>query len=124
MDWALRIDGTDMTGDCSRVAVATPNVVYETTVGGEAWAHHAIGPRGFMVTMTRPTERLRRLLADGAPHSFAVGVDGFDITAQASLQRDCTSSDGPKLICCLPASGDRPQWTVARQDQTVQQGGQ
>lgn len=62
--WRLWIDGEERTDECDALDFGMPCLLYDTTRDTGA-RRSALGPRGFWIKLTGPSERLRALVDGG-----------------------------------------------------------
>lgn len=94
----LTIDAVDFTGEYEAVAIATPRASYLIPDDGAApvWV---LGPAGFTLLISRPSDRLYALVATGATvREVKVTVNGLSITHPTQFHRGWVGADGVRKM--------------------------
>lgn len=116
--WRLTIGGQDYTDDCDAIDVQTPALVPEVPHHDGAQRRH-LGPRGFSLTLTQPSERLRALV-DGGYHIRIVRVQIADqsIRVPVVFHEEWKDRAGVrKMFGSLYVDPDRePKWVTEPTD--------
>ncbi|KOG21808.1 hypothetical protein [Streptomyces viridochromogenes] len=117
--WRLTVGGQDYTDDCDDIDVQMPALVYDVPHDdGRAQRRH-LGPKGFSITLTQPSERLRSL-ADGGHHIRIVKVAFEDqaIRVPVVFHEEWVDRDGVrKMFGSLYVDPDRePKWVTEPTD--------
>lgn len=115
--WRLWIDGEERTDECEALDFGTPAVVYDVPHDGR-WARHVLGPRGFWIALTEPSEQLRALAHDGRQvHEvkLAFGADVMPVPVQ--FHEEWAETSGVrKMFGCLVSNRDHePMWVTEPQ---------
>lgn len=110
--WRIEIDGADYTEDCDSAEISTPALVYDVphTEGAQ---RRVLGPKGFTITLTNPSERLRALVDGGDQgHPLIYAIHGYAIPVQVQFHEEWVERSGVrKMFGCLAASRDtEPRW--------------
>ncbi|MCX4778173.1 hypothetical protein [Streptomyces sp. NBC_01264] len=105
--WQLWIDGLDYTDDCDVLDVSTPRLVYEVP-HDRRWTTRVLGPQGFTIVLTNPSERLRKLVDDGViVHDVKVTVSGHSLSNPTQFHMEWVErSQVRKMFGCLASNAD------------------
>lgn len=112
--WRLWVDGEERTEDCDHVDITMPRLVYDVP-HDLRWKRSVLGPGGFTVLLTNPSERLLALVDDGvAVHQLKVAYGAETVPVPAQFHMDWVERSGVrKMFGCLAVDRDSlPQWVT------------
>lgn len=112
--WRLWIDGEERTGECDSLDFGTPSLVYDTS--RERGARRSVlGPRGFWIKVTGPTEQLCAL-ADGGKrvHQLKLLFGDQALPVPAQFHEEWVEDSGVRVLFgCLAYDRDGgPMWVT------------
>lgn len=117
--WRLEIYSQDYTDDCEGIDFRLPALVYDVPHDDGHAQRRYLGPKGFSLTLTGPSERLRALV-DGGDQIRVVKVAVGDqaIRAPMLFHEEWVDRDGVrKIFTCLYSDPDRePKWVTEPND--------
>lgn len=110
--WRLLVNGEDFTDDCDNAEINTPALVYDVPHDGR-WKRSVLGPRGFSVLLTNPSDRLRALVDDGKQVyelRFVVHDNAMPVLVRFHMEW-VERSGVRKMFGCLARDEDnQPKW--------------
>lgn len=113
--WRLAIGGQDYTDDCEDLDFGMPALVHDVPHDdGRAQRRH-LGPKGFAITLTEPSERLRARVDGGYQiHQVKVTVGDQSIRVPVCFHEEWVNRDGVrKMFGSLYVDRDRePKWVT------------
>ncbi|MFF7096417.1 hypothetical protein ACFY9A_29080 [Streptomyces rubradiris] len=90
----LVIDSVDFTGEYENVEIATPRERHLIPDGSEA-PLYVLGPAGFTILISRPSDRLYAFVASGyTTRDVKVTVNGLSITHPTHFHKGWVGTDG------------------------------
>ncbi|MBT2508802.1 hypothetical protein J7I98_23530 [Streptomyces sp. ISL-98] len=116
--WRLEIHGEDYTGDCEDLDVSMPALVYDVPHNDGRGQRRVLGPRGFTVTLTNPSGRLRALVDCGNQvHPLKVAFEDQAVPVLVQFHEEWVEPGGVrKIFGCLAVSRDNePKWVTEPQ---------
>ncbi|MFI1562204.1 hypothetical protein ACH4ZX_03920 [Streptomyces sp. NPDC020490] len=115
--WRLWIDDEDRTDECDDLDFGVPALVYNAP-GDEGARRSVLGPRGFWIALTGPSEGLSALAHDGKQvHRLKLAFGAEAIPVPVEFHEEWTEASGVrKLFGCLASNRDHePQWVTESQ---------
>ncbi|MFG2269140.1 hypothetical protein ACGFNY_05120 [Streptomyces chartreusis] len=113
--WRLEIYSQDYTADCDGIDIRMPALVHDVPHDdGRAQRRH-LGPKGFAITLTEPSERLRALVDGGYQiRQIKLTVDGQMIRVPVVFHEEWVDRSGVrKMFGSLYVDRDRePKWVT------------
>jgi hypothetical protein len=117
--WRLEIYGQDYTDDCDGLDFSMPALVYDVPHDdGQAQRRH-LGPKGFAITLTAPSERLRALVDGGDQIRVVKVIVGVQAVQVPLLFHEewVDRSGVRKMFGCMYSDPDRePKWVTEPTD--------
>lgn len=113
--WRLKIGGQDYTDECDELAFSTPALVHDEWYDGDGARRRHLGPKGFAITLTAPSERLRALIDGGDQiRVVKVTVGGQSIRVPVLFHEEWVNPSGVrKMFGSLYVDRDRePKWVA------------
>lgn len=112
--WRLWIDGEEHTDDCDHIDITTPRLVYDVP-HDRRWQRRVLGPGGFSIAVTNPSERLLALVDDGKQaHPIKILVAGQALSVPVQFHMEWAERSGVrKMFGCLAVDRDSlPKWVT------------
>ena len=92
-DARLVVDGVDLTGEFEGLEFHTPRAVYKIP-DEEPWANHVLGPAGFTVVISAPSDRLYALVDGGqAIYETRIASNGYSISHPTHFHKGWVGAD-------------------------------
>lgn len=115
--WRLWIDSEERTDECDDLVFGTPSLVYDVPRSSGA-RRSVLGPRGFWIALTGPSELLLALAHDGKQvHQLKVAFAAEALPVPVQFHDEWTEPDGVrKMFGCLASNHDHePTWVTEPQ---------
>lgn len=112
VDARLVVDSIDLTGEYEGLEFHTPRLVHDIP-DGEPYPNRVLGPAGFTVLITGPSDRLYALVDGGSGvREVRITAAGYAITHPTHFHRGWVGSDGVrKMFGSLAVDrASEPQW--------------
>lgn len=117
--WRLWIDGEDRTSECDAIDFGTPALVYDASRDTGA-RRSVLGPRGFWIKLTGPSESLRAL-ADGGEqvHQLRLLFGDQALPVPVRFHEEWVEGSGVRrMFGCLACDRDGgPMWVTEPTDE-------
>lgn len=113
--WRLEIYSQDYTADCGGIDIQMPSLVHDVPHDDGHGQRRHLGPKGFAITLTEPSERLRALVDGGYQiRQITVTVDGQMIRVPVVFHEEWVDRNGVrKMFGSLYVDRDRePKWVT------------
>lgn len=113
--WRLEIDGEEFTADCDALDFSMPAVVYEVPHDDGRRQRRHLGPKGFSVTLTAPSDRLRALVDDGVQvRQIRIGFGAEVLPVPVAFHEEWVERSGVrKMFGCMPVDREsEPKWVT------------
>ena len=112
--WRLWLDGEERTDECDGLDFGMPSLVYDTTRETGA-LHRVLGPCGFWIKLTGPSERLRAL-ADGGKqvHQLKLLFGDQALPVAVQFHEEWAEDSGARRMfgCLAYDRNDGPLWVT------------
>jgi len=115
--WRLWIDGEERTDECDAVDLGTPSLVYDTTRDTGA-VRRILGPRGFWIKLTGPSEELLALVDGGKQtHQLKILFEDQALPVPVQFREEWTEDSGIRRMfgCLAYDPADAPTWVTEPQ---------
>lgn len=113
--WRLWIDGSEYTDDCTELHLSNPALVCDIPHDDGRAQRRVLGPAGFTVTLTAPSDRLRALV-DGSKqvHTLKAAVGDQAISAPVQFHEEWVERSGVrKMFGALAVDRtNEPKWVT------------
>lgn len=113
--WRLEIYSQDYTNDCDDIDVQMPALVYDVPHSDGSGQRRHLGPKGFAITLTNPSDRLRALVDGGYQvRVLKVAFGSETLRVPVLFHEEWVDRDGMrKIFGCMYSDPDRdPKWVT------------
>lgn len=112
--WRLWIDGEERTSECDAIDFGMPTLTYDTSRDTGAM-RRVLGPCGFWIKLTGPSERLRAL-ADGGKqtHQLKLLFEDQALPVPVQFHEEWVENSGVRRLfgCLAYDRSSGPQWVT------------
>ena len=113
--WRLWGDGEELTSECEGLDLTNPALVYDIPHDDGRAQRRRLGPAGFTVTLTAPSERLRALVDGGKQvHELKVAIGDQAISVPVQFHEEWVDRSGVrKMFVALAVDRtNEPKWVT------------